>query len=198
MKQDRLQLGSCCRDPQEQRVGRVAHHPCTSITLPPRCGVPTAPQLPPLPPQGFISLHVAAAPQCVTLNPTNPSPSVHFSPNAPPCTPRCLILYPSVQHPKSTTAAPPPPEHIPYPVPAALPRPPDPPPQPHFMHAPACCSTLRAPKALLHPTLCYPVPLRQCPPAANIWPRTPRGWIQRASFRLSPNLAPDVHPPCPQ
>lgn len=97
-----LQPGSCCRDPTGQRVGRapVAHHPCTCITLPLRCGIPAAPQVPPQPSQGFTLLPVAPDPQCVTL--TLPKPitlTVHFPPHAPPCSPQ-------LPHPAPLSAAP--------------------------------------------------------------------------------------------
>lgn len=211
-----LQPGSCCRDPTGQRVGRapVAHHPCTCITLPLRCGVPAAPQVLPQPSQGFTLLPVAPDPQCVTL--TLPKPitlTVHFPTHAPPCSPQCLILHPSVQHPKSATAASPHPRG--RPISCACSSFPD---SLTYHPSPPSCMQLHAapPSEPLKP-FCTPhcvtlYPFRQCPPAANIWPRRspqvpspaePQGSepggssVQRTPSRLSPQTHPRCPPPPP-
>lgn len=168
--------------------------------------VPTVqgPHIPPschlFPPQGFILLPVAPAPQCVTLNPTKPiTLTVHFSPNAPLCSTQCLIVHPSMQHPKSTTAAPPHPRG--HPISSACSSFPDP---IKYHPSPTSCMHLHATppseplKTLLHPTLVTLHPLRQCPPAANIWPRrSPQGLYSVNSLQAEPPNPPQVTPSAP-
>lgn len=138
-------------------------------TVPTVLGPHSPPSCHLFPSQDFILLPVAPAPQCVTLNPTKPiTLTVYFSPNAPLCSSQCLILHPSMQHPKSTTAAPPHPRG--HPISSACSSFPDP---LTYHPSPTSCMHLHAtpPSEPLipfsAPHTCYPAPSQAVSPSCK-------------------------------
>lgn len=126
MEQDRVGFSqaAAAETPRGRGWGGWLITPAPPLHCP--CGVGS-----PQPPSCHLSPHRALScslllqsPQSVTLSPTKPiTLTVHFPPNAPRCSAQCLILHPSVQHPKSATAAPPHPRGHPISsVPAAVPQ----------------------------------------------------------------------------